>query len=220
VTRKADREPRSTGSIRRRGNSLQVNVYAGVDPLTGRRLYLSESTTDEAEAKRILNKFRAEVDEKRNAHTRALFRVAIEEWLTVHELEDTTREGYEMYARRYINPALGDEPVSTISARLLEQFYAELRRCRTRCDGRPAIDHREDGPHECRIVKHKRPPGRPPAGGYPDHDCTKAGCTVTECPPHQCRPLSNATISKLHFIMRGALSAACAGSGSPATPPR
>jgi integrase len=218
VARKADREPRSTGSIRRRGNSLQVNVYAGVDPLTGRRLYLSASTTDEAEAKRILNKFRAEVDEKRNARTRALFRVAIEEWLKIHELEETTREGYEMYARRYINPALGDEPVSNISARLLEQFYAELRRCRARCDGRPAIDHREDGPHECRVVKHKRPPGRPPAGGYPDHDCSTAGCTVTECPPHECRPLSNATISKLHFIMRGALAAAVRWDWIPSNP--
>ncbi|OZM72840.1 site-specific integrase [Amycolatopsis antarctica] len=194
--------------MERRGNSLRVKVYAGVDPLTGKRLYLTESTTDEAEAKRILNKFRAQVDEKRNARTRALFRVAIEEWLKVHELEETTRDGYEMYARRYINPALGDEPVSAISARLLEQLYAELRRCRARCDGRPAIDHRVDGPHECRVVKHKRPPGRPPAGGYPEHDCKKTGCAVTECPPHECRPLSNATISKLHFIMRGALSAA------------
>jgi hypothetical protein len=36
----------------------------------------------------------------------------------------------------------------------------------------------------------------------------KAGCKVIECPPHACRPLSNATISKLHFIIRGALSAA------------
>jgi integrase len=134
--------------------------------------------------------------------------VAIEEWLKVHELEETTREGYEAYTRNYINPALGDAPVSKISARALEQFYAELRRCRTRCAGRPAIDHRERGPHECRVVRHKRRPGRPPAGGYPDHDCEKAGCAVTECPPHKCRPLSNATISKLHFVIRGALSAA------------
>jgi hypothetical protein len=28
-------------------------MYAGVDPLTGKRLYLTESTTDEAEARRI-----------------------------------------------------------------------------------------------------------------------------------------------------------------------
>jgi integrase len=183
-------------------------MYAGVDPLTGKRLYLTESTSDEREAERILTRFQAEVDAQRNARTRAVFTLAIEEWLKVHELEDTTREGYEMYARRYINPALGNEAVSAMSARLLEQFYAELRRCRARCGGKVAVDHRVDGPHECQVVKHKRPPGRPPAGGYPAHDCGKAGCTVTECPPHQCRPLSNATISKLHFIMRGALAAA------------
>jgi hypothetical protein len=29
-------------------------MYAGVDPLTGKRLCLSDSTTDEAEAQRIL----------------------------------------------------------------------------------------------------------------------------------------------------------------------
>ena len=67
------------------------------------------------------------VDEQRNAKTRALFRAAIAEWLKVHELEETTREGYEAYTRNYINPALGDEPVSKVSARVLEQFYAELR---------------------------------------------------------------------------------------------
>jgi integrase len=126
-------------------------MYAGVDPLTGKRLYLTDSTTDEAEARRILTRFRAEVDEQRNARTRAVFSAAIAEWLKVHELEETTREGYEAYTRNYINPALGDEPVSKISARVLEQFYAELRRCRTRCDGHPAIDHRARGLHECRV---------------------------------------------------------------------
>jgi hypothetical protein len=39
--------------IRKRGNSLQVAVLAGRDPVTGKRHYLTESTTDLAEAKRI-----------------------------------------------------------------------------------------------------------------------------------------------------------------------
>lgn len=208
MARKAASTSRSRGQIRRRGDSYQVNLYAGVDPLTGRRVYLSDSTTDPTEAQRILNKFRTQVDEQRNAQTRAILRVAVTEWLKVQELEDSTREGYETYARTYIYPALGDEPVSKLSARLLEQFYAELRRCRARCDGTPYVEHRIDGPHECREVRHKRPPGRPPVGGYPEHDCGQAGCTVKECRQHACRPLSNATISKLHFIIRGALSAA------------
>jgi integrase len=46
--------------IRRRGHSLQV-TYAGLDPVTGKRVYLSDSTTDLAEAKRIRTKFRVQV---------------------------------------------------------------------------------------------------------------------------------------------------------------
>lgn len=199
---------RKRGFIRRRGNSLQVNVYAGVDPLTGKRLYLTESTTDEKEAERILTKLVAQVDAERYARTNATLSVAIDEWLRTLEVEDTTREAYEMYARRYLKPALGDEPVGKISARVLEQLYAELRRCRARCDGRPFVEHRVDGPHECREVKHRRPPGRPPAGGYPPHDCVEAGCVVKECLPHECKPLGNATISKIHFMLSGTFSAA------------
>ncbi|ONI78808.1 hypothetical protein ALI144C_28970 [Actinosynnema sp. ALI-1.44] len=39
--------------IRQRGNSYQVTVYAGVDPVTGKRRYLTDSSTELAEAKRI-----------------------------------------------------------------------------------------------------------------------------------------------------------------------
>jgi hypothetical protein len=61
--------------------------------------------------------------------TKATFRYAIEEWLKIHEIEDTTRQGYELYLRLHIGPALGDVPVAKLSARVLEQFYADLRRC-------------------------------------------------------------------------------------------
>jgi integrase len=91
---------------------------------------------------------------------------------------------------------------------VLEAFYAELRRCSRRCTGEPAVEHRVDGPHECRAVKHRRRPGRPPAAGYPPHDCSAAGCVVVECRPHECRPLSPATIRRIHFAIRGVLTAA------------
>jgi integrase len=199
---------RQRGSIRRRGNSLQVLVYAGVDPLTGQRMYLSDSTTDEAEAERILTRLLAQVDEQRHAKTRATFRAAMTEWLQLHEVEESTRESYETYARLYLYPAFGDEPVGKISARVLEGLYAELRRCRLRCDGRPFVEHREAGPHECRVVKHRRPPGRRPAAGYPPHDCAEVGCKITECPVHACRPLSAATIRRIHFAVSAVLTAA------------
>jgi integrase len=194
--------------IRKRGRSFQVIVFAGYDPLTGRELRLRESTTDETEAKRILRRLTAQVDEQRHAKTNATFRTAMEAWLRTHEVEETTRASYEQYAHVHLYPAFGDVPIGKVNARLLEEFYAELRRCRDRCNGKPRIAHRSDGPHECRTVKHRRGPGRPPAGGYPPHDCAGAGCTAIECQPHACQPLSAATIPRIHFAVRGVLSAA------------
>lgn len=55
-------------------------------------------------------------------------------------------------------------------------------------------------------MRQKRPPGRPRAGQA--HDCAAAGCIVVEFPLHVCRPLSAATIGRIHFAVRGVLSAA------------
>jgi hypothetical protein len=41
---------RQRGTIRKRGQSFQVTVYAGLDPLNGKRMFLFGSTTDAAEA--------------------------------------------------------------------------------------------------------------------------------------------------------------------------
>ncbi|MFC4005235.1 hypothetical protein ACFS2C_26480 [Prauserella oleivorans] len=81
-----------------------MKVYTGLDPLTGKPMYLRESTTDEREAERILTRLVAQVDAERHAKTNGTLSVAIDEWLKVLEVEDSTREAYEMYARRYIKP--------------------------------------------------------------------------------------------------------------------
>ena len=86
-----------------------------------------ESTTDRAEATRILNRMRAQVEAQQHARTRATLEAALDAWLRVHEAEETTLDGYHGYVRRCIKPALGDLPISKITAQLLEEFYAELR---------------------------------------------------------------------------------------------
>ncbi len=113
---------RQRGSIRKRGNSLQVLVYAGIDPLTNQRMYLSESTTDEAEAERIRNRFLAQVDAQQNPRTRATLGAALDAWLRIHEVEANTRQGCEAYTRKHIRPALGDVPVGKVTAKTLEDF--------------------------------------------------------------------------------------------------
>lgn len=177
---------RRTGSIRQRGNSLQVRLFSGVDPVTGKDIYLTATIkgTDMAARKRAddkLSEFRTQVRKQRSATTAVPFSHAVDEWMRTSEVVDSTRDGYLNYIRRYIKPVLGDEPTNKMNARTLESFYAEIRRCRVRCNGRPFIEHRAEG----------------------DHDCEKAGCA-----PHVCKPLGASTVRQIHSIISGTLSLA------------
>jgi integrase len=183
-----------------------VLVYAGTDPPTGRPNYLTESTRDEGQAQRILTRLLAQVDEQRNPRTKATMGAALAVWLRTHEAEETTLDGYRGYLRRTIEPALGSVPLAKVSAQVLEEFYAELRRCRHRCrNGEPAVDHRTAVEHKCRTVRHKRRPGRP---GRELHDCATASCIVVKCPPHRCRPMAASSIRQVHWIISAAMAAA------------
>ncbi|HEX3613894.1 MAG TPA: hypothetical protein VHU88_19555, partial [Sporichthyaceae bacterium] len=62
----ATRQRRPRGCIRKRGGSYQVIVHAGTDPLTGKTVQLSESTTDAREAERIRTRLLAQVDKQRS----------------------------------------------------------------------------------------------------------------------------------------------------------
>lgn len=198
---------RARGHIRKRGESYQVLVYGGIDPLTHKEIRLVKSTTDRREADRILDKMLVEVAERQSARTRVTLGTTIDEWLKVHEAEQTTLDGYRGYVERTIRPALGDVLLPKITVRVLEQLYAELRRCSRRCqNGEPAVDHRTAAPHECRSVRHRRRPGRPSAGEV--HDCAVAGCEVIECPPHRCKGMAASTILQIHWILSAALDAA------------
>jgi integrase len=162
-------------------------VYAGQNPVTGRDRYLTETVkgTDKAahrRAEKAMTRLLADVDQQRAPETAIPLGRALDEWLRTVEIEETTRRTYVGYIERHIRPALGAIPIDKLSARNLETLYADLRRCRTRCDGRPHIErHQNDG----------------------EHDCAVAGCA-----PHKCRPMANSTVRQIHSIISGALSAA------------
>jgi methylmalonyl-CoA mutase N-terminal domain/subunit len=99
------------GSIRKRGNSYQVRVYAGVDPVIGRANYLTASTRSQKEADKALRRLATEIEEQRNARTKATLANAVDAWLRVHEAEANTLRGYEANARRHIKPTLGQVPL-------------------------------------------------------------------------------------------------------------
>jgi integrase len=106
---------------------LQVRLFAGKDPVTGRDVYLaylaaSIPGTDRKAHKRAEDKlaeFRTQVNKQRSTPSSVKLGYALDEWLRTSEHEDSTREGYLGYIARTIRPALGDVPIAKITARLL-----------------------------------------------------------------------------------------------------
>jgi integrase len=165
--------------------SLRVKVYAGYDPLTGRRHYLTEivpaGPKAAAEADRVRTRLQSQVDERRNPTTRATVNQLLDRYLEVLDVEPTTRARHEGIIRVHIRPALGHLPLAKLDGDLLDRFYAQLRRCRERCDGKSRhVKHRTQREHEC------------------DESCVAVPC----------KPLSASSIRATHWILSAALARA------------
>jgi integrase len=161
--------------------SLRVKVYAGVDPLSGRRVYLSETIPAgpkaSAEAEQAKTRLLNQVDEQRNPRTRATVNQLMDRYLELLDVDTNTRRGYEGYIRNHVRPLLGTLPVGRLDGETLDSFYAVLRTCRAHCGGRQYIEHSTADPHTC----------------------------DGKCRPHVCRPLAASSIRQIHWCLRGAL---------------
>jgi integrase len=176
------RRKRTRGSVEELpSGSFRVKVYAGYDPLTGRRLYLDETIPPgpkaAAEAERTRIRMLSEVDDRRNPTTRATVAQLMERYLEVVDVDPNTKKRYEGIIRIHIRPALGSVPLARLDGDLLDRFYAQLRACRERCEGKGHQRHRTHRAHEC----------------------------DERCQVKQCRPLSASSIRATHWVMSGAL---------------
>ena len=159
---------------------MRVRVYAGEDPLTGKRHSLVEiipqgpkaATLAEAARVRMLS----QVDERRNPRTSATLDQLLDRYLETLDVGRTTHRMYAKYLEKHVRPFVGRLKAGAVDAEVLDSLYAELRRCRTHCTDRRGIDHRTPRGHVC----------------------------DERCGPHTCRPLAAATIRHIHFVLRGA----------------
>jgi len=161
--------------------SLQVTVYAGVDPLTGRRLDVTETVpagpTPARDAEKVRVKLLSKLDEQRDPRTPATVNQLLDRYLELLDVEGTTRTSYEGYIRNHIRPLLGTLPLGRLDGETLDwstQFCAPAALAR---GGRVAVDHQTDQPHEC----------------------------DQRCKPHICRPLATSSIRQVHGILSSAL---------------
>ncbi|HEY0448215.1 tyrosine-type recombinase/integrase [Actinophytocola sp.] len=160
--------------------SLRVRIYAGTDPVTGKRHRLEEivpaGPNAEDDAERALTRLLSQRDEQRNARTRATVNQLLDRYFALTRVEQTTKENYESLARLHIRPLLGDVSLAKINGETLDSFYNVLRKCRARCQGRKYIEHRTDRPHKC----------------------------DEKCGPHKCKGLADGSLRKIHAVLSGA----------------
>lgn len=157
VATSSKRRSRQRGAIEELpSGALRVRVYAGMDPVSKKRIYLSEivSAGPKAgrEAERVRSRLQNQVDERRNPRTRATLSQLIDRWLEVLDVDASTRRTYEGYIRKHVRPLLGSLSLTRLDVETLDSFYAELRRCREHCDRRGLGQHRASlgERHSCR----------------------------------------------------------------------
>jgi integrase len=158
--------------------ALRVRVYAGQDRLTKKRNYLTEvvpaGPNAEDEADKVLRKLLVTVDENKHPKTKATVSQVVNAHVPYMKVAESTRRTLIRYADKHIHPVIGSYPAQ-LGAHDLDRYYAELGRCRDHCT-RPFIQHRTRQRHTC----------------------------DTRCAPHECKPLADWTIRKIHFFLSGA----------------
>ena len=165
--------------------ALRVRVYAGIDPVSKKRHFLTETVPAgaraSANAEKVRTRLLSQVDDRRAPWTNATVNQLMDRYLERLDVEPTTYDRYEGVIRVHIRPLLGTLAVGRLDGEVLDSFFATLRRCRAHCSGRRrAIKHRTSRDHEC--------DGR--------------------CGPHECQPLANGTLRKLHSILNDACKSA------------
>jgi integrase len=129
--------------IRKRGSGLQVQVYAGRDPFTGRKRWISrqvpgQTKASHRQAKKVEAELLEQVDrgEQRGSRTRTVGEL-VERWFTwrqqVKPISPVTVANYRGAIDRYILPALGRAKVREVDAGTLDALYAQVRAHGGRC---------------------------------------------------------------------------------------
>jgi integrase len=179
------------GHVRKRGESYQAIVYAGIDPVTKRQRYLRETARTHKEAERALTRLLSQVDEQRTPNTSATVGYLLDRWLELAQLELTTRDTYQAYLRRHVRPALGTLPLRKLTVDVLDRFYLRLARHGGRCPR--CMTRVAKGLPPLRVGEQYAPRPGAPATAIHEPDCARG------------LPLAASTVRQVHSILRRAL---------------
>src|SRR5215213_2651329 len=107
MTAAGDRRKRARGSVETLpSGALRVAVYAGTDPLTGKRHYLREvvpaGPKAAGEADKAMRRLVSQVDERRNPRTNATLNQLLDRYLETLDVGRTTHAMYTKYLEKHV----------------------------------------------------------------------------------------------------------------------
>jgi integrase len=124
--------------IKKRGNRWWVVVYAGRDPLTGRKRQKTGTAATKAEARQLEARLISEVGA--GQHGGAAGKTVadlLEAWFqwrpSVRPISPTTLVNYRRYADQKLLPALGRLPLNRVDTATIDRLYAELLQRGSKC---------------------------------------------------------------------------------------
>src|SRR5262245_60926524 len=137
---------RARGSISRLpSGALRVRVYAGCDPVTGRRGYLSETVRPgpmvRERAEEACRRLLGRAERRSCLRTDATVNELLDRHLALLHCSEHTRQSYEWMAARYLRPVLGRLRLLAVTPERLDGLYAGVLRCRDRCLSRSTVGH-------------------------------------------------------------------------------
>jgi integrase len=137
---------RARGSISRLpSGALRVRVYAGADPITGRRGYLSETVAAgpmaRERAEEASRRLLARVQRRRSLRTDATVNELLDRHLALLHCSEHTRQSHEWMATKHIRPLIGRLRLLAVTPERLDGLYATVLRCREHCPPRTPPGH-------------------------------------------------------------------------------
>jgi integrase len=140
--------------IKKRGNRWWVVVYAGRDPLTGRKRQKTGTAATKAQARQLEARLISEVGAGQHGGAAGkTIADLLEAWFqwrpSVRPISPNTLVNYRRYADQKLLPALGRLPLNRVDTATIDRFYAELRQRGSKCQ------------HCYRRMRDGQPPMRP-----------------------------------------------------------
>ena len=119
------------GSMRRRGDSWQLRVYLGRDPLTGEKRWTSKTVKGgKREAQRALAAMAAAADGNEVASASGTVGELLDRWFENASADFSPKTALETagFINRYLRPGLGVFPVARLRTEHIDKLYRELRK--------------------------------------------------------------------------------------------